>query len=102
MAKSETVYISGPMTGHHKFNYESFHQKETELRAKGHAAINPAVTGEVDTAKLMREPDWHDYMVSALNRMRHATAIHFLEGWEDSFGARIEAIVAEKMEIPII
>lgn len=91
-----TVYISGPMTGHADYNYPAFHEAEQQLRALGHAVINPAVTGEEDTAGMNRV-DWHDYMASAILRIRHATAICFLPGHDESFGARIEELVGQKM-----
>ncbi len=90
------VYISGPMTGIRDFNRAAFHDAAARLEEAGLVVINPAITGEEDTAHL-RRVDWHDYMMSALDRLRGATAICFLEGWEESFGARIEALVAEKM-----
>jgi hypothetical protein len=96
----ETVYISGPMSGLEAFNYPAFHAADLALQERGHATINPAATGPADAAKLNRQPDWHDYMVSAISRMRDATAICFLAGWRNSPGARIEAIVAEKMHLP--
>lgn len=97
-AKKHVVYLSGPMTGIKSYNYQAFHGAERRVRALGHDVINPARTGELDTKHLAR-PDWHDYMASAVRRMRDATAIHYLPGWEKSYGARMEAIVAEKKRL---
>ena len=101
MSRKHTVYISGPMTGRPQSNYPAFHDAEARLRARGHDVINPAVTGEADT-KHMERVDWHDYMASALLRIRHATAICFLPGHEESFGARIEELVGQKMGLETV
>lgn len=94
--KKHTVYISGPMTGYPDYNHPAFMVAEAALRELGHEVINPAITGEEDTAGLQMV-GWHDYMASALNRIRAATAICYLPGHEESYGARIEELVAMKM-----
>lgn len=96
MVKKHTVYISGPMTGLPECNYPAFHEAAERVRRAGHKAINPAVTGILDTAHL-EAPTWHDFMISSINRMRQATAILQLSGHEQSAGARMEAIAAEYM-----
>lgn len=94
--KRHTVYISGPMTGLPECNYPAFNEAAERVRRAGHEVINPAVTGIMDTAHL-EAPTWHDFMMSAINRMRSATAILQLSGHEESAGARMEAIAAEHM-----
>ena len=94
------LYLSGPMTGVPGENYEVFNRAATWLRSKGFTVINPAETGPEDTAHL-EQPSWHDYMASAIKRMEGAAGLIQLPGWEDSFGARIEAIVAEKQGIEV-
>lgn len=99
--EEHTVYISGPMTGIKDFNYPAFHAAEARLLSRGvKACINPAVTGEEDTKFLLRPIAWHDYMISAIDQMRHATAIHQMTRWWKSYGAWIEFIVALKMKLP--
>ena len=36
------IYISGPMTGKHDFNYPAFNAAAKRLRSEGHFVINPA------------------------------------------------------------
>lgn len=94
--ENDCVYISGPMSGLEGYNYEAFHAAEKRLmRAGWRRIINPAVTGVLDTRDMER-PTWHDFMAAAIIRMRDATHIHFLPGAEESFGARIEGLVAER------
>jgi hypothetical protein len=63
--------------------------------------INPARTGEIDTRHLSLV-EWHDFIAAAILRMRSATAIHFLPGWQESYGARIEHLVAMKMGLVLV
>lgn len=95
---SHVVYISGPMTGRPQNNYPAFHEAAEKLRCRGHRVINPAITGVLDTLHLP-DPTWHDYIASAVLRMRCATAICFLAGHRESYGARIEALVAQFMNL---
>lgn len=86
------VYISGPITGIEDENRTAFSSAAEYLRSLGHEPINPH---EV----LPSNPnlDWHDYITDDILAMRRAEAIAFLPGWEDSYGALIESIVAVKM-----
>lgn len=97
--KKHVVYITGPMTGIKYFNYPAFYEAEKKLKKAGHKVINPARTGVLDTLYIS-EPTWFDFMISALKRMQHATAIYSLPGAGESFGGRIEAIVAERENLP--
>ena len=99
--RRHVVYISGPMTGIKDFNYPAFAQKSQELRRCGFVVINPAVTGEEDTSNL-ESVEWHDYMISAIDRMRKATALYQMRGWWRSYGAWVEFIVARKMKLRMI
>lgn len=90
------VYISGPMSNMVDGNYPAFMKAEAKLRAAGYEnIINPAVTGTADTLHL-EKPTWHDFMASAVKRMEGARAIFRMPGRENSFGSRIEDIVAER------
>ena len=97
------VYIAGPMSGLPDNNYPAFDAAAERLKAEGHRVINPADTSRmVDQNRAFwyhTEATWLDYMVENMRRMKHATAIHFLPNWENSYGARIEALVAEKMSL---
>jgi len=93
--KKKTIYISGPMTGLPEFNFPAFHAKEKELREQGHKVKNPASNGS-DATK-----SWLDYIIDDLILLKECTHIHFLDGWESSPGARIEAACAERMELEV-
>jgi hypothetical protein len=95
------VYISGPMTGLPNNNTPEFNQAADQLRAAGHQPINPAEVGD-EAASWTTEPTWHDCMAAAVWAMEQAQAICYLPGHQASPGARIEAIIAERMRLPVI
>ena len=95
----KTIYISGPMTGLPKFNYPAFFDKEKELLKAGHRTENPARTESVHKNGIPKT--WKDFMVDALHQLEGCTHIHFLPGWENSRGAKIEALAAEQMGLKL-
>lgn len=84
-----TYYIAGPMTGYPDFNHPAFFAKEKEILAindSGVVVLNPAKIANGDTSK-----EYDFYIRESLNLLQKANAIIFLEGWEKSRGARLEA-----------
>lgn len=88
------VYIAGPMTGLPEFNYPAFNAAEDELRAVGHHPINPARHGDDHRAPGW---SWTDYMRETIRDVTRADAIHLLDGWESSRGARLEEHIAQSL-----
>lgn len=85
-----TLYISGPMTGIDDFNYPSFHACAEALRAEGWSVINPATHFGGRTG-LPR----HKYLAcDVLALVRRCKGIVFLDGWQKSEGALLEAQIA--------
>jgi len=99
--KRHNVYISGPMTGLPEYNHPAFFNAHNRLIESGHAVINPAISAVEDT-KHLSEPEWIDYMISCVSRMKNATAIHLLQGWESSPGALIEKMIADRMQLEVV
>lgn len=97
------VYLSGPMSGLPDNNFPAFDAAAERLRTIGYSVVNPAeLSRGMDHVILIhgREPAcWHNYMAQAIVAMQTVDAIHYLPGWQNSYGARIEAIVAEKMQL---
>lgn len=76
------------MTGKHDYNRTEFNLKEKYLEWKGHLVLNPA-----------RHPlglDRNYYMAHAFLDINYCDAVYFLDGWEDSQGARAEKEYAEE------
>lgn len=88
----ERVYISGPMTGIKDNNFPAFYEAEKKLKAMGYKTVNPAK----NVITVLQYPEWEDYISAAILSMKGCTCIYFLQGWENSYGARIEKLVAEK------
>lgn len=92
----EVLYLGGPMSGYHNFNYRQFHNVAKVLRGMGFIVINPAETAGGDQS-LPHEK----YMEIDLNYIRTVDAVIFLPGWRQSRGAKIEAVVADAYRKPI-
>ncbi|WP_158780731.1 DUF4406 domain-containing protein [Pantoea sp. BAV 3049] len=83
------IFISGPMTGLPYFNRDAFNCAEKQLSDLDFIVLNPAVF-----------PDGlqhGQYMVMTLAMLGQADAIYLLNGWEDSKGARAEALRAREL-----
>lgn len=79
------------MTGLPDFNYPAFHQRAQELREAGHEVLNPAENPDPPGKR------WEDYMRLAIGQLIQCDAIHALEGWQQSRGARIEMELAQHL-----
>lgn len=86
------VYIVGPMTGLPAFNYPAFYKAEEDLKLLGYQVINPARLDGGDTSK-----PWLYYIERTLHYLPQAQAIYLLRGWQNSYGAWIEVLVAQKL-----
>lgn len=80
------IYIAGPMTGLPDLNYPEFNRVAAILRGSGHEVFNPAENPECDS--------WAGYMRISLKQVCDADAIALLDGYMNSKGARLEALVA--------
>jgi hypothetical protein len=78
------IYISGPMTGIHEFNYPAFNEAARLLRERGYDVVNPADNG------VPRDAAWSDHMRADIIELMKCDAMAMLPGWERSVGAKIE------------
>ncbi len=79
--QKRVIYISGPITGVPKY-YEAFEAMEDELSALGYIPLSPA--------RLPTGMTPEQYMRICFAMIDSADAVIFLEGWENSVGARLE------------
>lgn len=92
----DVYYISGPMTGHPKFNIPAFDAKAMELRGRGLRVVSPAeLAGEGEGHS------WEWYIRRDLKALVDCTAVVLLPGWEDSRGARLEVHVARALGMTV-
>ena len=87
------IYISGKITGTTDY-MERFGNKQKELEQKGYEVVNPALINSF----LQKSTTWKEYMSLCYPMIDMCDAIYFLDGWEDSEGAKIEYEYACKMK----
>jgi hypothetical protein len=89
------IYISGPMSGLPRLNWPLFNRTAVRLRNLRWDVVNPVAINSDP------EADWLDCIAADLSAMKGCTAICMLPGWENSFGARIEHMAAQKLGLEI-
>jgi hypothetical protein len=98
------IYISGPMTGHPDYNFRSFFDAEELILKLGHTALNPAwqdgyTFEEAKKSAKIKGHSWGQYMREDLKMLMMAEGIVLLDGWRESKGAKLEAIVAGALDM---
>jgi hypothetical protein len=86
------LYLAGKMTGVPDWNFPLFHRVALALRQRGWDVVNPAENFDGDTSL-----SWETYLRHAVKQVSDCGAIGLLPGWEDSKGARLEALVAHSL-----
>lgn len=116
--KELSWYIAGPMSNIPQFNFPAFMEAAKTLRQKGYKVINPAeLDNLVDFAAAMASPDgaelvyadgsinsktWGDFLSRDVKLIAdECGAMVLLDGWGDSSGARLEAMVAITCDMPL-
>ena len=96
MALRKWAYIAGPMTGYPELNFPAFHQAAKIWRRRnGWGAVNPAEINPDVSA------DWTECMLEDIKQLSKCDVIYMLKGWEHSYGAQIEYLVAKKLGIKV-
>lgn len=92
---TQTVYLSGPMTGLPELNFPAFNAAATVLRNSGWRVVNPA--------ELNPDPatPWAACMRSDIKALCDCDVLALLPGWEKSKGAHLELQIAHRLEIRI-
>jgi hypothetical protein len=90
------IYVAGPMTDILDLNFPAFNSAAAALRAAGWEVLNPA---EINPDHTMA---WADCMRRDLAALVTCDAIQLLPGWENSRGARLEWIVADKLGLEVL
>jgi hypothetical protein len=83
------------MSGLPRLNWPLFNRTAVRLRNLRWDVVNPVAVNNDP------EADWLDCIAADVVAMRGCTAICMLPGWEASFGARIEHLVAQRMGLEI-
>src|SRR5260370_21926381 len=88
-------YLSGPMSGEPGLNFEAFHIAAVDLRARGHEVISPAEINPDLNA------NWVDCLLEDVKHLSTCNSVLMLRGWYESYGAQIEHLVAQKLQLHI-
>lgn len=92
----KSVYISGPMSGIEGLNFDAFNEAASYFRNQGWTVVNPAEINPDLNA------DWIECIVADIVAMKDCTHIYMLDNWQNSYGAAIEKLVAEKMGMQVL
>lgn len=83
------------MTGLPEVNFPAFHAMTSQLRSAGHTVTNPAELN----------PDggtWNDCMRRDIAALMDCDTVATLPGWEQSKGARLEVLIAERLGMTVV
>ncbi|WIC90183.1 nucleoside deoxyribosyltransferase [Arthrobacter phage VroomVroom] len=103
------LYLAGPMTGRHRWNFDAFEDAAALLRNRGYSVLSPA---EMDLAEgfdpdapaeEFTEADGQEAMRRDLAAIvTRVNAVAVLPGWDDSRGASLEVAVARAIGLPVL
>lgn len=82
------IYLAGSISNNPSYK-EQFQKAEQTLRAKGYAIMSPAILPNGFTQE--------DYMAVCISMLNVCNTAVFLNGWEDSEGARVEHAYCKKV-----
>jgi len=106
------LYLSGPMSGHPRFNFPLFDAVATDLTNLGHEVWNPAYHDRIRDPECESRPgfadgssaswfNWSTVIKEDIRAVTEQEGIVLLPGWETSRGANVERGVAEDCNLVI-
>lgn len=96
--KTQTVYLSGPMTGLPDYNREAFNLRAEAFRAARYTVKNPAdISVTHGTAK-----SYGFYFKRALRMMLECDVVYIFGDITNSRGAEMEIQVARMADMPVV
>lgn len=96
--KTQTVYLSGPMTGLPDYNRAAFNLRAEAFRAAGYTVNNPAeISVTHGTSK-----SYGFYFKRAMRMLLNSDVVYVFGDITESKGAIMELDVAKMAEMPII
>lgn len=91
-----TIYISLPITGQEQEAREKADLTKAMLSRAGHKVISPF------DIYAGAKPKWEDHICCDLRALMDCDAVYLCEGWQFSRGCRIEAKVAQELNLQIL
>jgi hypothetical protein len=95
----QRVYVAGPMSGLADMNYPAFNDAAARLRAKGWHVENPA---ENPDPHVDASCHWTAYMRMGISQLMTCHAIYLLPGWQQSKGASLEYLIAQRLGLQVM
>lgn len=101
--EKKTFYISGPMTGIDNNNAQEFNNAACILTELGHDYVNPFDFDLSDPIPVLDKYDkgYFDNLRRDIAALTKCDALLMLKGWEVSYGARAEFVVAKELQLPV-
>lgn len=97
------LYLAGPMTGIHRWNFDAFEEAASRLRAAGHDVVSPHEIDLLDGFDPDNPAPQIDYAATLAEDVRlllTCDAVALLPGWQRSPGVGIERLAAMGAGIP--
>lgn len=92
------IYIAGKISGlPYDEVRERFNNKKKELLKEWAEVSNP-----IEISPYIEGKRWSEYMRDCIREITTCDAVYFMNGWEDSNGARAELEVARVLGLEII
>lgn len=88
------IYVIGPITGFDDLNLPAFEEARRMLRSAGYVPLIPHDF-------VSETADWQKAMRISLETIAKADGIAYLEGWQKSYGARLEYGIASNLGIEV-
>lgn len=98
ISKTQTVYLSGPMTGLPDYNRAAFNLRAEAFRAAGYTVNNPAeISVTHGTSK-----SYGFYFRRAMRMLLNSDVVYIFGDITESKGAQMELSVAKMAEMPVV
>lgn len=104
---ANTVYLAGPMAGIERWNFPAFDAAAERVREAGHVVVSPAeiCRGEgFDESKdhTVSLQQYREFLKADFRWLLACDTVMLLNGWQQSGGARKEALLAIWIGTPVV
>ena len=96
MREVKRLYLSGKMSGLPDLGFALFNRAAALLRGIGYDVVNPVEINDDP------EAEWLSCIKVDLDHLATCDAIALLPNWQDSFGAKIEHLAAQRLGLAVM